>query len=737
MATVTNFDLDTNSSGLDGTSSYTEGNSAIRLAPNAAVSASGNFNGQKLKISGLFSEDRIGFASGVTVSGSLLKIGGITIGAFSGGANGSDFVVSFNGNATASRVQTLIQNITFRDTSDHPTVHQTLTFNLAGTSRTDVVTVTPVNDAPVLDLNGRAPGKSVTRSYTENDALKVIAPSAAVSDVDSTDFSGGSLRISFTMNGTTSDQLAIKTDATVTVTRGSVYVDGAEIGTVTGGADGTDLVIQLTALAIPARVTTLLNHIGYANSSDDPSTSARTVSFTIDDGDGTANGGKATNVATATINVTRVNDAPVVDLNGVGITGTDTAISYVINSAPTKIAPDGFVSDVDSANFSGGSLRVRFTQNEHHSDQLRVVTDGVVTISGRSTVKVNGTAIGTIASNSNNGSDLVIKFNSSATPDRVTTLLNHIGYSNSSSHPSACARKVTFTLVDGDGGADTASAVATINMTTAVNHAPTDIVLSSSSIDEGNVAGASVATLSAVDPDSAPGFAAPFAFALVSGDGSDDNDKFSITGGTTLAIGEVADYESQSSYRVRLKVTDAGGLSFEKQVVIAVNDGAEGSAVDGYIAGATVFADANHNGALDPGEAAATTDAFGNFVLVGGTGPIVLIGGTDISTNIPFTGVMKAPEGSTVVTPLTNLVVAVGEATGHPELAEQEVLAALGLDAGINLVDFDPVAVTLSGDPNGAAAAAAAIQVQNTIVQASSLLTGAGATDIVDTAAAV
>jgi hypothetical protein len=46
MAVVNGFDLDTTSAGFDETRSYTEGGNAIRLAPNASLSATGNFSGR-------------------------------------------------------------------------------------------------------------------------------------------------------------------------------------------------------------------------------------------------------------------------------------------------------------------------------------------------------------------------------------------------------------------------------------------------------------------------------------------------------------------------------------------------------------------------------------------------------------------------------------------------------------------------------------------------------------------
>ena len=119
-----------------------------------------------------------------------------------------------------------------------------------------------------------------------------------------------------------------------------------------------------------------------------------------------------------------------------------------------------------------------------------------------------------------------------------------------------------------------------------------------------------------------------------------------------------------------------------------------------------------------------------------------MFGGTDISTDKPFEGIMRAPEGSTVVTPLTTLVVAIAEATGIDiATATSNLLIGLGLSATIDLSTFDPIAATMSSDTalqqQGAAAIAAAVQVQNTIVQAASLLEGAGASSFAEAAASV
>ena len=128
----------------------------------------------------------------------------------------------------------------------------------------------------------------------------------------------------------------------------------------------------------------------------------------------------------------------------------------------------------------------------------------------------------------------------------------------------------------------------------------------------------------------------------------------------------------------------------------------KGKLVDGYIAGATVFVDLNKNGQLDAGEASTVSDAQGNFTLPQGlNGPIVAIGGRDISTGLDFTGVLKAPAGSTTVTPLTTLVNELMTSSGLSATAAQDrVLDAVGLSAlkgNVDLTKLDPVAGAAAG----------------------------------------
>ena len=81
-----------------------------------------------------------------------------------------------------------------------------------------------------------------------------------------------------------------------------------------------------------------------------------------------------------------------------------------------------------------------------------------------------------------------------------------------------------------------------------------------------------VATLTAVDPDGVDsGFAAPFTYALVSGEGDTDNAAFTIED-DQLKISGSADFEAKSSYSVRIQVTDKGGLTYATSKTITITD---------------------------------------------------------------------------------------------------------------------------------------------------------------------
>jgi len=100
-----------------------------------------------------------------------------------------------------------------------------------------------------------------------------------------------------------------------------------------------------------------------------------------------------------------------------------------------------------------------------------------------------------------------------------------------------------------------------------INEAPTGSSLSNNSIDE-NVAGNSVVGLfTTIDPDRGD----TFTYSLVTGDDDDDNSAFTIDG-DQLKINSSPDFETKSSYKIRVKTRDAAGLTHEKALTVNIND---------------------------------------------------------------------------------------------------------------------------------------------------------------------
>ena len=102
---------------------------------------------------------------------------------------------------------------------------------------------------------------------------------------------------------------------------------------------------------------------------------------------------------------------------------------------------------------------------------------------------------------------------------------------------------------------------------TNVNETPTDIALSASSIAENTGANAVVGTLSTTDPEASN----TFTYTLVTGTGSTDNAAFNISG-NQLRVTASLNFETKSSYSIRVRSTDVGGLYTEKTFAITVTN---------------------------------------------------------------------------------------------------------------------------------------------------------------------
>ncbi len=99
------------------------------------------------------------------------------------------------------------------------------------------------------------------------------------------------------------------------------------------------------------------------------------------------------------------------------------------------------------------------------------------------------------------------------------------------------------------------------------NQNPTDIAVTGGNVAENSAIATVAATFTSVDPD----FGNTFTYSLAAGTGDTDNSSFSILG-NALRTNTSFDFETKSTYSIRVRTTDQGGLFFEKSFTINVTD---------------------------------------------------------------------------------------------------------------------------------------------------------------------
>jgi hypothetical protein len=148
----------------------------------------------------------------------------------------------------------------------------------------------------------------------------------------------------------------------------------------------------------------------------------------------------------------------------------------------------------------------------------------------------------------------------------------------------------------------------------------------------------------------------------------------------------------------------------------------------GNLSGATVYYDANNdfNFASDPSAVTASDGSFQLSIPAGSSGgQYVVVGGTDLSTNLSNNVMLTAAQGSVVITPLTTLVNDVMQQTGLGAIsANNTVDQALGISTNINVDTQEILKQALAGDASSAQAFAVEVQVSSMANQVIGLLSG-------------
>ncbi len=303
--------------------------------------------------------------------------------------------LSITGSQSLATYQTCLRSVTYNNSSGNPnTTARTISFvandgAVSSTPATKTVTVTALPDAPVVTTTGG------TTSFTEDGGAVVVDSGVTVTDADSTNLASATVTITNPQDGA-SEVLSASACAGLTVTPG------------------------LNTLSIAgsqplATYQTCLQSVAYNNSSQNPGTTPRVISFVANDG------ALSSVAATKTVTVTSVPDAPVVTTTGGTTSFTEDGGAVVVDSGVT-------VSDVDSANLASATVTITNPGPEGAAETLAASACAGLTVTpGLNTLSITG----------------------SQPLATYQTCLRSVTYNNSSQNPNATTRIVSFVVNDG------------------------------------------------------------------------------------------------------------------------------------------------------------------------------------------------------------------------------------------------------------------------------------------------
>ena len=336
-------------------------------------------------------QDVLSFADTPSITGSWNAISG---------------TMTLTGSDTLANYEAALRTVTYQNTSDNPsTLTRTVSFTTNdGDDPSNTVTrdinVTAMNDASVLAAIEGAP-----LAYLENAVPTAITAAITVADVDDTNIETATIQITGNY-ASGQDVLAFTDTASITGSWNAVS------GTMT--LSGSDTLANYEAA---------LRAVTYQNTSDNPSTLTRTVSFTTNDGD------DPSNIVTRDINVTAMNDASVL----AAIEGAP--LAYLENAAPAAITGSITVADVDDTNIESATIQI--TGNYTSGEDVLAFTD---------TASITGSWNAISGAMTLSGSDTLANYEAA---------LRAVTYENTSSNPSTAQRTVSFTVDDGDDPSNT------------------------------------------------------------------------------------------------------------------------------------------------------------------------------------------------------------------------------------------------------------------------------------------
>ncbi|WP_254664156.1 Ig-like domain-containing protein [Pseudomonas mosselii] len=293
-------DLDTGTGGNDSTVNFT--GSPVAIVPNISLTQTDGdtqVSGATLTLGGVLDggNETLSLSAGQIATAASY---GITI------SGSGTTVLSLSGVATLAQYRSILAVVAYGNstgayTSGTRSVTVSVNDDMGSTTRTASVVVQPPNAAPVIaNLNG----DSQTFTQGAGSVLLDSGGNATVTDSDSVDFAGGNLTVAVSANGVAGeDVLGIRNQGNgagqIGVSGNTVSYGGVAIGTYTGGTGGANLVLTFNGNATAAAVQAVVRNLTYDNSNAANSIgqATRTLSVTVNDGDGGTSSAASVSVA--------------------------------------------------------------------------------------------------------------------------------------------------------------------------------------------------------------------------------------------------------------------------------------------------------------------------------------------------------------------------------------------------------------------------------------------------------
>ena len=345
------LDLDDAAAGTGHATSYTENGAPVAIAANDVAIADSlytSLNSAKAVIENGSAGDTLG------INGTLPA--GITA-----SYDGATYTLTLSGSGTVADYQTALSQITYTSTSEDPSAATrsvavtVMDVSIPSNTARSAITVTPVDNAPALDLSSGSAGTGYAATYTEGGAgVAIVGSDVTVTDADNTTLASAHAVIG---NGAAGDVLSVA---------------GTLPAGISASYDPATYTLTLTGTASKADYQTALTQIRYASTSRDPDAGTRSIGFSVNDGS------LDSNVATASIAVTAVDDAPDQGLPAGQSLAEDT--SLVFSAARGNAIT---ISDVDAR---GGNLTTTLG-----------VAHGTLTLGSSAGVTVTGDGTGSLS----------------------------------------------------------------------------------------------------------------------------------------------------------------------------------------------------------------------------------------------------------------------------------------------------------------------------------------------------